>query len=243
MSYKEFEDEAGQRVLTRDSKGRFTKKSSIKPLPAELRAKKSKWSTEEEPVLDDLYEKFKKLQPMLNPKKDCRDVFEAVHRYLIASGGMISKVIDRTTNKPYGFLVRIPSSTNPDVIFMRFIKYNNDCTNTYFQKANAIISTMICGERWKEKREERGEWIDDVPFEVFYHETNGFIVVGDEGITSVLAPDKFYYVRGRLMNEVEREGYVVNENIINYIEGFEQKARNYYKNNEKSKTFVALPFI
>lgn len=241
MTSRKEKDEVGQRKFARDAKGRFTTKP-IKPLPVNMKPVVSKWSTEEETTLEPLLTKFNRLQPMLNPKKDCKNVFEGVHRYLIACGGMISKVIDRNTNKPYGYLVRIPSSTNPDVVFMRFVKYDDENKNTYFQKANAIVSTMICGERWLEKRNKMGHYIDDIPFCIYYIDTKAFLDCSDYGLTNVSMPGYITYVQGRWMNEAEREGYTLTKEIRNYIDRFEQKAREYYKNNGKNKKFIALPF-
>ncbi len=240
MTSRKEKDEVGQRKFARDAKGRFAAKP-IKPLPVNMKPVVSKWLPEEE-ILEPLLTKFNRLQPMLNPKKDCKNVFEGVHRYLIASGGMISKVIDRHTNKPYGYLVRIPSSTNPDVVFMRFVKHDEENKNTYFQKANAIVSTMICGERWLEKRNKMGYYIDDIPFCVYYIDTKAFLDCSDYGLTSVSMPGYITYVQGRWMNEAEREGYTLTKEIRDYIDRFEQKARDYYKNNGKNKKFVALPF-
>lgn len=243
MTSRKEKDEVGQRKFARDAKGRFAAKP-IKPLPVNMKPVVSKWSTEEVDVttLEPLLTKFNRLQPMLNPKKDCKDVFEGVHRYLIACGGMISKVIDRHTNKPYGYLVRIPSSTNPDVVFMRFVKHDEENKNTYFQKANAIVSTMICGERWLEKRNKMGYYIDDIPFCVYYIETNSFLDCSDYGLTGVKMPGYITYVQGRWMNEAQKEGYTLNSDMIKYIDRFEQKAKDYYKNNGKNKKFIALPF-
>lgn len=252
MTSRKNKDEVGQRKYARDAKGRFAAKP-IKPLPISMRTRVSRWEDDEDEgechfectktYAEPLLEKFKRIQTKMNPKKDCKNLFEEAHNYLIECGGMISKVIDRSTNKPYGFLVRIPSSTNPDVIFMRFIKYNSHNSNTYFQKLNAIVSTLIRGERWLEKREERDEWIDDIPFEVYYHDANQYIVIDDFGLTSVIPNQKIHFVRGRALNEVEREGYLIDDNMMDYFKRFEQKAREYYKNNKKNKTFVALPFI
>ena len=44
------------------------------------------------------------------------------------------------------------------------------------------------------------------------------------------------------MNEAEREGYTLTKEMRDYIDRFEQKAKDYYKNNGKNKKFVALPF-
>ena len=240
MTSRKEKDEVGQRKFARDAKGRFAAKP-IKPLPVNMKPVVSKWLPEEE-ILEPLLAKFNRLQPMLNPKKDCKNVFEGVHRYLIASGGMISKVIDRHTNKPYGYLVRIPSSTNPDVVFMRFVKHDEENKNTYFQKANAIVSTMICGERWLEKRNKMGYYIDDIPFCIYYIDTKTFLDCSDFGLTSVSMPGYITYVQSRWMNEAEREGYTLTKEMRDYIDRFEQKAKDYYKNNGKNKKFVALPF-
>lgn len=254
MAIRKKDDEVGQRQ-PRDAKGRFTTRP-IKPLPVNMKPVVEKWSTDDEeegcccsecccktktyfePVID----KFIHLQNKLNPKKDCADVFEEAHYSLITNGGMISKVINHNTNKPYGYLVRIPSSKDPNVIFMRFVKYNDVISNTYFQKANAIISTLICGERWLEKRNKRSEWIDDIPFCIYYLDTKNFLHVSDFGITAVQMPNYLTYVQGRVINEAERAGYTLTNEMIEYINRFEQKAREYYKNNGKNKKFIALPF-
>lgn len=253
MTSRKAKDEVGQRKFARDAKGRFAARP-IKPLPVNMKPQISKWSTEDEEedeccgrcatktYIEPLFEKFKKLQPMLNPKKDCKNVFEGVHNYLIASGGMLSKVIDRNTNKPYGYLIRIPSSTNPDIVFMRFVKHDDENKNTYFQKANAIVSTLICGERWLEKRNKMDCYIDDIPFCIYYIDTNRFLDCSNHGLTSVQIPGYISYVQGRRMNEAEREGYTLTKEMKDYINRFEQKAREYYKNNGKNKKFIALPF-
>ena len=247
-------DEVG--LQPRDAKGRFASKKArpIKPLPVNMKPVVEQWSTEGEcncggecrcktkTYLEPVIYKFNRLQTKLNPKKECKDVFEEAHRCLIASGGMLSKVIDRTTNKPYGYLIRIPSSKDPNVIYMRFVKHDEWNPNTYFQKANAIISTLICGERWLEKRKKTEQWIDDIPFCIYYLDTKNFLHVSDFGITAVQMPSYLTYVQGRVMNEAERAGYTLNDDMIDYITKFERKAHDYYKNNGKNKVFVALPF-
>jgi hypothetical protein len=257
MAIRKAKDEVGLRQ-PRDAKGRFVAKP-IKPLPVNMRPQISKWADEDKEeekcecgcsckcnCTDTNNElvayKFSKFQNRLNPKKDCKDVFEEAHNMLITNGGMLSKVINRNTNKPYGYLIRIPSATDSNVVFMRFVKHDEFCSNTYFQKANAIISTLICGERWLEKRNKRGEWIDDIPFCIYYLNTKNFLHVSDFGITSVQMPSYLTYVQGRVMNEAERAGYTLSDEMIDYISRFEQKAREYYKNNGKNKKFIALPF-
>ena len=256
MAIRKEKDEVGLQQ-PRDAKGRFARKP-IKPLPVNMRPQISKWADEDEeedcgcecgccgkcsaPANETMIFQLSKLQNRLNPKKECKDVFEEAHDMLITNGGMLSKVIDRNTNKPYGYLIRIPSATDENVVFMRFVKHNEYCSNTYFQKANAIISTLICGERWLEKRNKRGEWIDDIPFEIYYRCTRNVIDISDYGLTSIETPTCVHYVQGRVMNEAEREGYILTEEMMDYINGFEKKARKYYQADGKNKKFIALPF-
>lgn len=253
MSYKKNEDELGQRQ-PRDAKGRFArikKPIKIKPLPKvdEPFKAKEKWGSYDDfnedtvtcGTLTHFNYEFKDLQKIMSPKKDCKAAYEKAHTLLIASGGAIARVINKKTNKPFGFLVRIPSTTDPNVVFLRFTKIDPTINNTYFQKLNAVVSTVINGERWLAKRKERGYAIEDIPFEYFFQKAHRFMAI-DGGVTVVQPLEDTYYVAGRTLNGVEREGYILDVDMMDYINRFENKAREYYKNNKKNKYFVALPF-
>lgn len=245
MARKE-NDEVGQRQ-PRDAKGRFTKARPIKPLPVNMKPQISKWSTEEEEetiadgTLAHFNEEFKDLQKFMSPKKDCKDAYQKAHTLLIASGGAIARVINKKTDKPFGFLVRVPSTTNPNVVFLRFTKIDPTINNTYFQKLNAIVGTVAAGERWLAKREEHGYAIEDIPFEYFFQKAHRFMAI-DGGVTVVQPLEDTYYVLGKWMNDVERTGYMIDTKMMDYINRFENKAKEYYKNNKNNKYFVALPF-
>lgn len=243
MSYKEFEDEADQRIVARNIKVTIRPRRKVVNLTKNACNCKCggncKCGTVNDPAK--LLAKFEKLQKELNPKKDCKDAFHEAYTYLIASGGMISKVMLKGVNKPFGYLIRIPSITNSKVVFLNFFKAENTNNNSYFQKLAAIISTIIKGERWLKNREESGDWyIDDIPFELRFNATDTFMHIDDGGVNVIKSDKKLYYMPGRILNDVEREGYLIDEEIMDYIKKFEQKARDYYKENGKNKKFIAL---
>jgi hypothetical protein len=244
----------------REANGRFAKK--IEPLPTSMRNETAKWSTEEDcccgntktacsckavhvkPALPGfgMYE-LKKLQLAINPKKDCKKAYEEAHRYLIASGGMISKVLRANNKRPFGFLVRIPSISDPDVVFISFLKSDPGVLNTYFQKLTAIVSTVIKGEKMLADRRKNEQWyIENVPFDYYINSTNMAQTVDGHGMNYILFDKDFKYIVGKKLNYFEQESFEVDDDVINYFHRFEDKAKDYYKNNGKNKKFVVLPF-
>jgi hypothetical protein len=255
-------DEVGQRktkVFKRDALGRFAKK--IEPLPIEMKINSTKWATEEcncdccksenttKPICSckqirpgfGVYE-LKKLQLALNPKKDCKNAYEEAHRHLISSGGMISKVLRSNSKRPFGFLVRIPSMTNPDIVFISFMKTDPRVNNTYFQKLTAIVSTIIKGEKFLKKRIETGDYIDEIPFDYYINSTCNLQKLDGRGMNHILFDKDIKYIVGKKLNYFEYESFEIDDEVINYFHRFEEKARDYYKENGKNKKIIVLPF-
>lgn len=264
MSYKEIEDEIEQRLPLRDSKGRFAKKTTkpIKPLPKvdEPFESKDKWGcgcgcncakdesdhectcTSNRIKMNFGVYNLKKFQMALNPKKDCKNVYNDAHQMLIDSGGCIAKVVKEGVKKPFGYLVRVPSITNPDIVFLSFLKTDPSVNNTYFQKLTAIISTIIKGEKFIKEREESETYIDDIPFSVYFNSAKYLFRVDDHGMNHINFNNEVKYIVVKKNNYFEVESFEVDDDVIDYINRFEEKARNYYQEDGNNKTFVALPF-
>lgn len=264
MSYKEIEDEIEQRLPLRDSKGRFVKKTTkpIKPLPKvdEPFESKDKWgcgcgcncandeSDHECTCTNNTIKRdfgiynLKRFQAALNPKKDCKKTYNEAHQILIESGGAIAKVVKAGVKKPFGFLVRIPSITNPDIVFLSFLKTDPNVNNTYFQKLTAIVSTLVKGEKFIREREENGVYIDDIPFSVYFNSTRHCFTLDNVGMNHINFDTEIKYIVGKKLNYFEVESFEVDDDVIDYINRFEEKARNYYHEDGKNKRFVALPF-
>lgn len=246
MSYKDFEDEAEQRVAQRrDAKGRFMRKYPVKIVTKSCNCgctttkKSCKCGSVNDP--ERLIAKFEKLQVALNPKKDCKKAYEEAHNFLIGSGGMISKVMIKGTNRPFGYLVRIPSITNPNVVFLNFHKANgNTNINSYFQKLTAVVSTVVKGERYLANRAKYGWALEDIPFELYFKEMENVMHIDDGGVNVIKSEKPLYYLAGKSINDCERTGYMIDEDVMNYFNKFEKKAKDYYQENGKIKKFIAL---
>lgn len=244
MSYWKDEDEVGQRsVQQRDAKGRFMRKYPVRIITKSCDCgctTKSACACKSVNDPEYLIAKFEKFQTALNPKKDCKKTYEEAHNFLISAGGMISKVMIKGTNRPFGYLVRIPSITNRDVVFLNFHKADTGNINSYFQKLTAIVSTVVKGERYLAARTKHGYALEDIPFELFFNKADQFMHIDDGGINVIKSDKNLYYLSGKALNEVERTGYMVDEEVMDYFNRFEQKAKDYYKENGKNKYFIAL---
>lgn len=175
--------------------------------------------------------------------------FKVVKKWFNKNHGCLSKCVSFDGTEIVGYLVRIEDEKNPLIIYNGY--FAADFKNRFFNKAKAMIQTVIKGRRYikEQQKKNNNERVFDRTFLNNFSYLKDFDIINKEQNISFNLEEFFkkhnicftsdeYYHNSIIGND----GSFYDQEFINFMIAFEEKSQRYYKNYDEKRRFVSIPF-